>query len=192
VIIVLDPDRVEADLAAGGLPCPCCGGSLRAWSWARGRRIRQLDGSTRLVRPRRARCGSCRRTQVLLPADLVPRRADGAEVIGAALLAKARGAGYRAIAAGLRRPPSTVRRWLRRVRGTQVGWLRRRGIEHAVRFDPDVIGDLPVQPTELGDALVALAGAVWAYRRRFARPARVWALIGVFTGGLLLGPTPPT
>ncbi len=192
MIIVLDTDRTETDLAAGRLACPRCGGSLRAWSWARARGVRQLDGSTRLVRPRRTRCGSCRSTQVLLPAGLLPRRADAAEAIGAALLAKARGVGYRAIAVDLQRPPSTVRRWLRRVRGEHVGWLRRQGIEQACRFDPEVISDLPVQSTELGDALVALAAAVHAIRRRLARHAEAWTLIGVFTGGRLLGPTPAT
>jgi len=38
---------------------------------------------------------------VLLPACCVPRRRDGADVIGAALLAKAQGAGQRTIAARL-------------------------------------------------------------------------------------------
>jgi len=109
-----------------------------------------------------------------------------------ALLAKARGGGYRAIAVDLQRPPSTVRRWLRRIRGEHVGWLRRQGIEQACRFDPEVISDLPVQSTELGDALVALAAAVHAVRRRLARHAEAWTLIGVFTGGRLLGPTPAT
>jgi hypothetical protein len=44
VIIVLDIDRVEDDLPRGVLACPRCGGQLQAWSWARPRRIRQLDG----------------------------------------------------------------------------------------------------------------------------------------------------
>jgi hypothetical protein len=53
VIIVLDADRVEDDLARGVLAYPQCGAQLRAWSWARTRPIRQLDGSTTRVRPRR-------------------------------------------------------------------------------------------------------------------------------------------
>jgi hypothetical protein len=192
VIMVLDVDRIEADLINGVLSCPRCGGSLRPWSWARPRRVRQLDGSTRQVRPRRTRCGSCGSTHVLLPAGCLPRCGEAAEVIGAALVAKAHGRGYRGIAAELRRPPATVRRWLRRVRGRHVEWLRRQGIEHTYRFDPDLIGDLPVQPTALGDALMALAGAVRAWRRRFARHAEAWTLIGVFTGGRLLGRAPAT
>ena len=47
--------------------------------------------------PRRARCAGCGRTAVL-PAWCVPRRADAGEVSGAALVAKAAGAGYRRIA----------------------------------------------------------------------------------------------
>jgi hypothetical protein len=54
------------------------------------------------------RCVACRTTQVLLPSSLLSRRADAAEVIGTALLAKARGRGWRRIAADLRRPPATV------------------------------------------------------------------------------------
>lgn len=72
MISVLDPDRVEDDLARGVLACPHCGTQLRAWSWAKTRPIRQLDGSTTRVRPRRARCRSCRVTHVLLAADYLP------------------------------------------------------------------------------------------------------------------------
>ena len=65
------------------------------------------------VAPRRARCGSCARTQILLPTSLVLRRADSTEVIGNALVAKAQGAGVRTVAARFDRPESTVRRWFR-------------------------------------------------------------------------------
>ncbi len=51
---------------------------------------------------------------MLLPVVLLLRRADTAAVIGAALAAKATGAGYRRIAAVLGRPAETVRGWLRR------------------------------------------------------------------------------
>ena len=190
MIVVLDEDQAEADLAAGMIGCPRCAGSLRPWSWAPVRRIRELDGSIRSVRPRRAWCTSCGSTQVLLPASCQPRRADATEVVGAALVAKARGRGHRTIARDLDRPPTTVRRWLRRVRGPHVEWLRRRGIDHASRLDPAVLTDVAVQPTELGDALAALAAAVCAYRRRFTRAAEAWPLIGAFTGGRLLLPSP--
>jgi transposase-like protein len=189
VIIVAVPDRVEDDLARGALACPRCGGVLRPWAFAAARRVRQLDGSAWTVRPRRARCSACRCTQVLLPGSLLPRRADTVDVIGAALVARAGGHGWRRIAADLGRPPATVRRWLRAARGPHLAWLRRRGVEYAALLDREVLTELAAQPTELGDALVALAAAVVAWRRRFTRHAGAWTLIGVFTGGRLLTPT---
>jgi hypothetical protein len=188
VIIVAEPDQIDGDLSAGLLTCPRCGGQLRPWAYGATRRVRQLDGSTQTVRPRRARCLACRTTQVLLPGNLLPRRADAAEVVGAALLAKAHGHGWRRIAADLGRPPATVRRWLRGARGSHLVWLRRRGVEYAALLDRDALADVAAQPTELGDALAALAAAVAAWRRRFTRHADAWTLIGMFTAGRLLTP----
>jgi hypothetical protein len=70
-------------------------------------------GGSAEVRPDRARCAACGRTQVLLPAWCLPRRASSIDVIGAALLAKAGGLGHRPIAARLQVPAATVRDWLR-------------------------------------------------------------------------------
>lgn len=174
----------------GVLACPHCAGALRPWAWARPRRIRQLDGSTRTVRPRRARCAACRRTTVLLPAWCLPRRADATAVVGAALGAKATGHGYRRIAADLARPASTVRRWLRAARGEHAERLRRQGVAHAARLDPSVLADLSPQPRPLGDALCALAAAVSAAHRHLGEPVDGWTLIGILTGGRLLAPSP--
>nr|MDQ2728100.1 hypothetical protein [Actinomycetota bacterium] len=44
-----------------------------------------------------------------VPAELLPRRRDSVEVVGAALAAHARGKGHRVIAAELGLPASTVR-----------------------------------------------------------------------------------
>jgi hypothetical protein len=107
--MVLDAGQAEDDLTRGIVTCPRCGGSLAPWSWATPQRWARLRDGTRLVRPRRARCVLCRATQVLLPSWCMPRRADAGEVIGAALVAKANGHGYRTIVAQLDRPPSTVR-----------------------------------------------------------------------------------
>jgi transposase-like protein len=129
------------------------------------RLVRQRDGSTRPVQPRRARCGSCHATRVLLSASCQPRLADATEVVGAALAAKATGLGYRRIAATLARPRSTVRRWLRRARAERhIAGRYARGVAHIDRYDPEILaaGLLP-QPTRLGDALQALAAAVHAY-----------------------------
>ena len=108
--MAVDLEVVEADLAAGRLCCPVCDRPLARWGFAREREVRMLDG-VRSLRPRRAYCHGCERTHVLLPAFSVPRRRDGAEVIGEALLAKAQGDGHRRIAARLGRPAGTVRGW---------------------------------------------------------------------------------
>jgi hypothetical protein len=83
--------------------------------------------------PRRARCGDCGRTQILLPTELTVRRADTTEAIGNALVAKANGAGHRTIAATPDRPASTVRRWLRGARGAHAQWLYQQGVQKVVR-----------------------------------------------------------
>ena len=192
MILVLHPERIEEDLAAGEVSCPRCAVPLRAWSWARPRRIRQLDGSSMAVRPRRARCGSCRATHVLVPADCLPHRADSAQVIGMALLARAAGHGYRRIAADLRRPVSTVRGWLRPLHDRHLRWLYGRGVQHTYRHAPQFLDDQKPHANALGDALEALGRAVVAFRRRFADTAATWSLVTMFTSGRLLGPTPPT
>src|SRR6476661_10970338 len=109
----LDGATVENVLRSGLLYCPAigCGERLAPWGWARGRVVR---GAGRL-RPRRGRCCGCRRTQVLLPASVLLRRADAVTVIGAALLARAAGAGHRRVAVLVGVPASTVRGWLRRI-----------------------------------------------------------------------------
>lgn len=95
VTVSEDATVVETDLTAGRLACPGCGDRLARWGWARSRPIREgLSGRTRLHRPRRARCGGCGATRVLLAVVLAARRADTAEVIAAAIEAKvARGIG---------------------------------------------------------------------------------------------------
>ena len=110
-----DSDRVERELSAGLLWCPGCHDRLVRWAYARRRTVRLVNGDRR-VRPRRARCVGCKKTQVLLPDDLLVRRRDGVAVIGSALLAHAAGEGHRPIAGRLGVPACTVRRWLRRFR----------------------------------------------------------------------------
>ena len=91
LVVGNDEEQAEADLAAGRLSCPCCGAPLGRYGWARRRVLRTL-GEDREMRPRRSWCARCEATHVLLPAWSVPRRRDAAEVIVAALLAKARAA----------------------------------------------------------------------------------------------------
>ena len=107
-----DAARVEEWLTDGELMCPSCGGSLRPWGWARTRTLRD-DGGAVVLRPRRSRCGECGGSHVLLPVFALLRRADAVSVIGAALAARAGGAGVRKVAAVVGRPVETVRGWLR-------------------------------------------------------------------------------
>ena len=146
-----------------------------------------LDGVRRL-RPRRARCGACETTHVLLDACSVPRRRDGAEVIGHALLAKAQGEGHRTIATRLGRAPSTVRGWLRAasrraetLSAAALRWLR------ALAPAP-----APAKPagSPLGDAVEALGSAVRECRLGLGIRAGPWELAVAITGGLLGGAAP--
>ena len=141
---------------------------------------------TRQLRPRRARCSGCRATHVLLPGTVLPRRADTTAVIGTALLASARGAGHRQIAADLARPAVTVRRWLRAVRGEHLEWLRVQAVERLARLDRDVISTLAPTGSRLGDALNALAAAALTQQTRLAPHVPVWDLVAAVTRWRLL------
>lgn len=183
-------DALEAALVAGQIRCPDCEQPLARWGWAREREIRTRDRGGRLVRPRRACCTRCERTHVLLPASLVARRRDCAEVICSALLAKAQGTGHRTIAARLDRPPGTVRGWLRAF-ARRTDTLRRVGVTWT-----DQLGDGPWMARPAGrpfeDALDALASAGRACMLRFGPIASVWELIvAVCAGELLHGQRDP-
>jgi len=116
------PLEVDKLLTDGELRCPGCTGVLRPWGHARERGVRD-ETEVVTLRPRRSSCSECRCTHVLLPSSTLVRRADTVDVISQALLAKAAGAGHRSIAAGLDRPVSTVRGWLRRF-GARADSLR--------------------------------------------------------------------
>jgi hypothetical protein len=189
VIGIVDLKRAEADLAAGELACPGCDGRLRRWGHARARSVRDQGATTLRLRPRRARCASCGATHVLLLTAVLPRRADTTAVIGAALLASARGSGYRRIADGIGRPAATVRRWVRAVRDADhIEWLHARGVEWIARADREVLATLGPERTRLGEALTALAAAAVAVRARLTPHVPPWTLIGQFTSGRLVAP----
>ena len=173
MIVVACPERAERILQAGNMGCPRCSGRLRPFGHGRTRTVRGRGTATLRVTPRRARCGDCGGTQILLPATLTVRRADSTEVIGAALAAKAGGAGFRAIAATLARPVSTVRSWLRRVPDQHARCLYERAVQRSVEIDRELLvgpGPYPTvlgqYPTVLGQALNLLAGAALRYRER--------------------------
>jgi len=181
-------ESVERRLAAGELSCPCCAGVLGGWGHARERVLRGPGGKRARLRPRRARCRSCRVTHVLLAVFALARRADMAEVVGAALAAAARGAGFRSVAAVLGVPPSTVRGWLRRFAG-RAGPVAVFFTALAVAAGPD-----PVMPAAGGspvaDAVAAIAAAAAAVAARWPQlgEAPVWQAASAASGGLLLAP----
>ncbi len=136
-------------------------------------------------------CTGCSATHVLLPVEVLLRRADAVTVIGAALLARAGGAGYRRAAARVGRPATTVRGWLRRITAVEAGVravLLGLAAELGVEF---------VVPGSAGDRVadvVALVGTLAAAVTRRLGPCEPWRLAGAATGGLLLapaGPAPP-
>jgi hypothetical protein len=168
VITVVDPDAARGALLAGLLCCPepGCDGILRVWSRARARRVRRRDGALIVLRPDRARCRRCAVTQVLLPAWCVPRRGYDVEVVGAALLAAADGAGHRRVAARVEVPAGTVRGWLRAVR-TDAPALTARAVGVAQAAGVSVF---PAQAAArwAGRALPEAVAALGAAARAFA------------------------
>ncbi len=185
ITVEADAAAVERRLAAGGLSCPECADVLVGWGHGRERQLRGPAGSVRF-RPRRSRCAGCGVTHVLLPVVVLSRRADLAVVIGAALAARAAGAGHRRIALALGRPAETVRGWLRRfggrleqVRGVFTVWLR--------ALDPD-----PAMPAAAGgawaDAVTVIGLVTAAAARRFVLTVSPWEVAAAVSGGRLLAP----
>jgi hypothetical protein len=182
--VAVNLDVIETDLLAGRLCCPGCERPLAPWGFARERELRMLCG-VRSFRPRRARCGACDTTHVISPAFSVPRRRDGAEVIGQALLAKARGDGYRTIAARLGRPPATVRGWLRVFSG-RADAVRCCAVRWTHAMDPTLLSSAPAA-SPFADAVAALGAAARACRLTVSVEASAWELAVALTGGLLSG-----
>lgn len=187
-----DPARVESRLVSGRIDCPGCSGQLRPWGWARPRRVHGIGG---VLRPRRARCPGCLLTHVLLPVTVLLRRGYAAEVIGAALAARARGAGHRPIGDALGVPAATVRGWLR-VMGARLEPVRTVLLQVAARAGVD--WSVPkAQGCPWRDLLAALAAASEAVTGRFGRFGLLGAVTGwqvavACSGGRLLAPGWPS
>lgn len=189
VMVGTDPVEVERQLRAGELVCPGCSGVLRPWGHARRRSSRGHGSAVVRYRPRRSACSGCQSTHVLLPSCWLPRRADAVAVIGAALVAKAAGAGHRPIAEALGRPEATVRGWLRRFaeRAEEVRvWFT--GLLHAL--DPEAE---PLEPraTVFADAVevIGRAAAAAVLRLPGLSSECPWERSGRATGGRLLAPS---
>jgi hypothetical protein len=183
-----DARDVERMLEEGSLFCPGCGGRLARWGYALRRVVFGLGRRGWPVRPRRSRCTGCGVTHVLLPAGLLARRPDEAQVIGVALAAAACGQGHRRIAAVLGVPADTVRGWLRWLAG-RAGQVREvfTKVAAAVSADP-----VPLAPagSPVGDAVVAVAAAAEAIASRWPRLVTVspWEIASAVTNASLMAP----
>ena len=185
IIVGTDDAEVERALRAGELVCPDCAGRLAPWGSARWRVVRRAGGEERR-RPRRSRCVGCSATHVLIWSDSLLRRRDLVEVIGAALAAKAMGAGHRAAAVLVGVPPSTVRGWFRRF-AASADAIRVWFTVLAHNLDPMLA---PVAPTgtPMGDAVEAIAVAARAASLRLGTMAP-WSFASSASGGRLLSNT---
>lgn len=184
-----DPAEVEARLSSAALCCPNCGGRLTPWGHGRSRTVRG-EGSVRWqLRPRRARCALCGATHILLPVSCLIRRADAVDVIGAALVASAAGAGHRHIAEVLSRPASTVRGWLRRSRA-RAGPIREVFTMLACALWVDAGLPEPAG-SALADALAAIQTCVVAAGSRWGDSVvttSAWRVAAAVSAGRLLTP----
>jgi hypothetical protein len=128
----------------------------------------------------------------LAPVSTLLRRADGADVIGVALLDRTEGAGYRRVAARVGRAVSTVRGWLSRML-TNAERVRVAFTLLLHRLDDDPAALTPAG-SAFGDAVAAIGAAVAAVRRTWGTTVVVvsaWQVASALTLGRLLAPTPP-
>jgi hypothetical protein len=128
---------------------------------------------------------------VLLPVTVLLRRAYAADVIGAAVEARAGGAGHRPVGQRLEVPAATVRGWLRRL-AARLEPVRVVLLQVAVRAGVDV-----TVPAASGcpwrDLLGALDTAKDAVTERFGPvgvlgPVTAWQVGVGCSGGRLLAP----
>ncbi|MGH9212772.1 MAG: DUF6431 domain-containing protein [Acidimicrobiales bacterium] len=101
--------------------CPRCGGAMSWWSGYR--RFVRFGGTSRAIFVPRVRCGSCAKTDVVLPALVLCGRLDAVETVGAVVEeVVAGGGGVRPAAARLDVPHTTARGWVRGFAVGAVGW----------------------------------------------------------------------
>lgn len=104
---------------------------------------------------------------MLLPAQLVPRRAYSADVIGAALLAAAHGTSRAATARDLAVPAGTLRDWLRAARRGATALVARAA--QAAMYPGASVYDHRSTGSWLGSALAEALDAIGTAARALAR-----------------------
>lgn len=193
MLLCADADAASAGLASGVLACPSCrAGRLRPWGFGRERVIRRRGGARTRLRPRRARCRSCKATHMMLPSWTAPRRAGAVAVItSAALVSAQRGAGTMRIGAELGVPAATVRGWLRRLRARAGAMHQDAMTAHGtITAGRDAPYPEP-SASARGDALPAVAVCAHAAITCHGRIAADWeALLGLFGLARFLTPAP--
>jgi transposase-like protein len=189
MIEVFDTAAAHRALERRRLRPPACEAPLKPWGRARTRTVADRAAGRLVAQPDRARCTGCERTHVVLDAGLLAHRGYSVGVVGQALLASAAGLGHRRIAEQLAIPPTTVRGWLRRVRGSARD-LYQLGVQRTVTLDPELLPTTE-RADPLAPALDALGAAALAFGRHFGREdTDPWARINVLTRGRLLAAAP--
>ena len=123
---------------------------------------------------------------------MLGRRLDEVEVIGAALVARASGAGCRRIGAAAGRPMSTVRGWLLRLE-QNAGRLRAAftALVHQLDASPPV---MTAGRGEVAEAVAAIGEAAAAVRRLLGTSMAAvspWEVAAAVSHGRLLAVSPP-
>jgi hypothetical protein len=188
LLFCIDLSVTHRLLDSGELRCPRhgCDGRLGSWGSARRRTIRLSTATQAQYTPRRARCRTCKRTQVLASASTLPHRPDHASTVGTALLGALDGLGHRQVAERVGLPHTTVRGWLRRAR-LNAGPLWSRLIRWVSELDP-TINPFNATTEPFAAMIDALGFAVAAWVRRFGQVDEPWKLIVTLTSGALLAP----
>ncbi|MGH9118369.1 MAG: hypothetical protein ACRD0A_11010 [Acidimicrobiales bacterium] len=162
--------------------CPGCAASMSFWSGYE--RSLRCGGRCLKLWVRRARCGSCRASHVLLPSFCLVGRLDEVEAIGEVVaVVVGDGGGVRPVAAGVEVPHTTARDWVRR--------FRRRAEVVAAGFAALVVELSGWAPRLAAETARGALAAIWlAFSAAGARAGPLlpglWGFAALVSGGRLL------